>query len=249
MRKPRSYGEVYNDLDGEIVNVFRVLRDARKAAKLQKLVKLTPFSREEFDMAYTPDPDPIEQARRTIVKAFMGFGSAAVTQVYSTSPGAGFKATTGFRANSNRSGTTPSHDWANLPRFFKVWTERLQCVVVENRPAETVMIAHDSTETLHYVDPPYVHSTRALSKHRTPQSYRFEMSEDDHAKLAETLHSLKGMVVISGYECELYEQLFRGWRKETKASHADGAKDRVEVVWLNPAVSEQLIPSLFQEAI
>lgn len=233
MRKGRTYAEVYNDLDGEVVNLFRVLRDRESAGRLRELVALTPFSRDEFVAAYEPSGDPVEMARRTVVKSFMGFGSAAVTQLSPTKPGAGFKANTGFRSNSNRSGTTPAHDWRNLPECMKAVTERLQGVVIENRDGIEVMRTHDSRETLHYVDPPYVHSTRALKQWRTPQSYKHEMSDDDHERLAFALHGLAGKVVLSGYDCELYQGLYKDWRRVERPSHADGARDRVESLWMN----------------
>jgi DNA adenine methylase len=103
LRKPRSYSEVYNDLDGEIVNVFRVLRDPAQAKDLANMLRLTPFAREEFNGAYVTTDDSLEQARRTIIRSFMGFGSASANRNHRT----------GFRANSSRSGTTPAHDWMN----------------------------------------------------------------------------------------------------------------------------------------
>jgi DNA adenine methylase len=129
LRKQRSYAEIYNDLDGEVVNLFRMLRD--HGDEVKRLVSLTPFSRSEFVDAYEPTDDDLEQARRTLVKSFMGFGSAAVTQHTATLPGAGFKADvnkypTGFRCNSNRSGTTPAHDWKNWPERMDGLIERLQ---------------------------------------------------------------------------------------------------------------------------
>ena len=90
LRKPRAYGEIYNDLDGEVVNVFRMLRD--RGAELQRLLELTPFARAEFRQAYEPcGDDPIEQARRTIARSFMGFGSSATGE------------NSGFRASSSSS--------------------------------------------------------------------------------------------------------------------------------------------------
>ena len=77
LRKARSYAEVYNDLDGEVVNVFRVVRDHGPCLK-EKLY-YTPFSRDEFKRSYEETDDPIERARRTIARSFMGFGSNAVT--------------------------------------------------------------------------------------------------------------------------------------------------------------------------
>ncbi len=219
LQKPRSYAEVYNDLDGEIVNLFRVARDHGEA--LATLCELTPFAREEFAAAYQPSVNPLEQARRTVVRAYMGFGSAgAIGQP------------TGFRANSNRSGTTPARDWMNWPDALRAVVQRLRGVVVENRDAIDVMRAHDGPQTVHYVDPPYVHSTRAL-RTRAP-AYRHEMTDADHIDLAAGLRALKGRVLLSGYRCALYGHLYADWQRVDVAAHADGARDRVESLWLSP---------------
>lgn len=215
LRKPRSYSEVYNDLDGEVVNLFRVARD--NGDELRDRLEMTPFSRDEFELSYEPTGDTIEQARRTVVRSFMGFGSNSHNQA------------TGFRANSNRSGTTPSHDWRNYPEAFAAVIDRLRGVVIENRDAAKVMRAHDGDQTLHYVDPPYVASTRDRGG-----DYRHEMTDEDHEALAEVLHGLKGAVVLSGYGCELYDGLYRDWIRVEKNSLADGARKRVEVLWLSP---------------
>src|SRR5580700_10041608 len=114
IRKPRSYGEIYNDLDGEMVNLFSVARD--RGSELVGLLELTPFSRTDFLEAWEPSADSLEQARRTVIRSFIGFGSSAITKmraVHQTSRGG--LAQTGFRSNSNRSGTTPAHDWKCYP--------------------------------------------------------------------------------------------------------------------------------------
>ena len=219
LRKPRSYAEVYNDLDGDIVNLFRMARD--HGAELVRACELTPFARDEFAHAYDSSADPLEQARRTLIRAFMGFGSAGASGQ-----------STGFRANSNRSHTTPAHDWMNYPEALRAAVQRLRGVVIENRDAIDVMRAHDSEQTVHYVDPPYVHSTRAL-RTRAP-AYRHEMTDAEHERLADGLHGLAGRVVLSGYRCELYDRLFAGWRRVDRAALADGARDRVESLWLSP---------------
>ena len=100
----------------------------------------------------------------------------------------------------------------------------------------------DSPDTLFYLDPPYVHGTRTLgnpycAKHR----YAFELDDDAHRGMAEALHEVEGMVVLSGYPCALYDnELFGDWERHERATHADGARDRTEVVWLNPACSAAL---------
>lgn len=235
LQKARSYAEVYNERDDEIVNVFRVLRDPEQSIWLRRALRLTPFSRTEFEESYLPHTEPVERARRTIVRSFMGFGSAAASAN-----------ATGFRSNSHRSGTTPAHDWRNYAEALPALTRRLDGVVIENRDARQVMIQHDSAETLHYVDPPYPFSTRSQGNIYNRKGYRFEMTDDDHRDLAETLRAIEGMVVLSGYPCDLYdEELYPDWRRVARVAFADGARERTEVLWLSPSASARLQPELF----
>jgi len=219
LRKPRSYAEVYNDLDDEVVNVFRVARD--QGQQLKESLYLTPFSRKDFETSYAPTDCPLERARRTVTRSFMGFGSSAVT---------GGK--TGFRANSNRSGTTPARDWKNYAECFGELIDRLRGIVIENRDALEVMDAHDAPTTLHYVDPPYVLSTRADAR----ADYRFEMIDEDHTQLADFLKQLQGPVILSGYPSPLYDDLYSSWTRVDKKHYADGALGRTECLWLSPKV-------------
>lgn len=218
MQKEPSYAEVYNDLDGEIVNVFRVLQSQDLSRKLQASLELTPFARDEFNLSYVETADPVERARRTVIRAYMGFGSN----------GHNSDERTGFRANANRSGTTPAHNWTNYPPEVTKFCERLRGVVIENKDAKSVMAQQDSPETLHFVDPPYVHETRNVTK-----GYRFEMTNEDHGDLCAFLKTLGGMVVLCGYLNPVYEAL--GWDAIQRKAYADGAAERVEVLWLNAA--------------
>jgi len=224
MRKPRSYAEVYNDLNGDAVNVFRVLRDRESAEELDRACRLTPFAREEFE-APMNGAGPVERARRMIFRSFAGFGSASANDKYPT----------GFRANSNRSGTTPAHDWMHYPDEIATFVERLKGVVIEQRPAIDVMRQHDSPETLHYVDPPYPHSARRPRKRAIKEYGDWEMTDAEHEELAACLHSLVGSVVVSGYRCGLYDALYQGWERAEKNTHADGARPRTECLWLSPS--------------
>lgn len=232
LRKARAYGEIYNDLDDEVVNLFRVLRsDDRR--RLIDLLRLTPFARAEFEEAYRPTADLVERARRLIVRSFMGFGS----------DGHNPDVKTGFRANSNRSGTTPAHDWENLADAYEVLIERLRGVVIECRPAADVMARHDGPDTLHYVDPPYMPECRSQKSRRGKvryHAYRHEMTERDHAELIEQLRTLVGAVVLSGYSTPLYEHALADWRRDELPTFADGARERTEVLWRNPAACRRI---------
>jgi DNA adenine methylase len=241
IRKARaSLVEIYNDLDGEIVSMFKVLRDPDLSAQLAAALRLTPFAREEFVGSYAASDCPVEQARRTIVRAFMGFGSDSASG-----------AKTGFRANGNRQTAHPAKDWSNYPAALPAFCERLQGVVVESRPALEVMAQHDSPETLHYCDPPYVHETRSATVTRSGKGYRHEMTADDHRELALRLKTLRGMVIVSGYAGALYEEIYSGWATSQRATKSDGGLDRTEVLWLNAAASRALNQAhggLFAEA-
>jgi DNA adenine methylase len=221
MRKPRSYAEVYNDLDSEVVSLFRVLRDPIQAQELEHILRLTPFARDEFDLAYMPAYTEAEKARRLIIRAFMGFGSDG----HNAENGK-----TGFRANSNRAGTTPAHDWANYPKQIEAFCDRLAGVVIENRDAFEIMAQQDSEQTLHFVDPPYVHETRGRKN-----CYKFEMDNAAHERLLDFLnYQIKGMVVLCGYDNALYAARLN-WERRERRAMADGARERTEVLWLNPA--------------
>src|SRR5690606_30808996 len=165
LQKEKCYAEVYNDLDDEIVNLFNMIRN--RGNDLISALHNTPFSRKEFELSYELTNDLFEKARRTIVRSFMGFGSASSN---------GRK--TGFRSNSNRSGTTPAHDWKNYPEALFAIIERLRGVVIENKDAKSVMTAHDSESTLHFLDPPYTLDSRYNGQ--KTKCYNFEMDDTDH---------------------------------------------------------------------
>jgi DNA adenine methylase len=222
LRKPRSYGEVYNDLDSAIVNLFRVTRD--HGAALVRALELTPFSREEYRATYEVPADPIEWARRTVARSFMGFGSNALRD----------QVRSGFRQTSNRSGTTPAHDWRNYPESLWAIIERLRGVVIENRDAIEVIAAQDSATTVFYCDPPYLAETRASS---ASHGYTHEMSNAQHEALAERLGSIEGAAVVSGYHSALYDRLYAGWQRFERDALADGAEPRREVLWVSPGAA------------
>jgi DNA adenine methylase len=224
IRKPRAKSEVYNDLDGEVVNLFRVLQSPESALRLIELLRLTPWARAEFNLSYEPVADPVERARRLVIVCFMGFGSNAHMTAFRV----------GFRANSSGSGRTPAMDWVNYPDALANVVERFRGVVIEQRPAAEVILQHDDSESLHYVDPPYVHSTRDSSA--SQRDYRHELTDDDHRSLASVLRRTRGGVILSGYASHLYDtELYPDWHRVERAALADGARDRTEVLWINDA--------------
>ena len=228
LQKPRVHAEIWNDLYDELVNLFRVLRSPTESRFLVEQVRLTPFARREYEAAFLPTSDPVEQARRTLVKSAMGFGSDSVFH------------RTGFRSGHTRAGQIPAIDWYKQPAALEQIIDRLRGVIIENQPALQVLQRYDSPTTLHYVDPPYPKSVRGEDGR-----YRHEMTDDDHRELAELLHQVKGMVVVSGYACPLYDaELYPDWQRVECSTHADGGRDRNEVLWIKPGSVVQ--PGLYR---
>jgi DNA adenine methylase len=224
LRKSRAHEEIYNDLDADIVNLFMVARDNGK--ELQRVLRLTPFAREEYVRAYQPADDPLEKARRTVVRAFMGRGSNGATGELSQKGALA----TGFKSNSDKTGKTAARVWANYPDALEAVIERLRGVVIENRDAMKIIDQHDAPQTLFYADPPYVAATRNNTK-----EYRYEMTDADHIELAEKLNTVRGAVLVSGYHSDLYEELYKGWARREKNAYADGCLKRTEVLWMKGA--------------
>lgn len=228
LRKPPSFIEVYNDLNGGVVNFFRVLRE--NPDEFIRLIELTPYSRQEFAEAQEPTDDPIEQARRFYVWAWQGRGRAGVVE-----PG-GWR----FMSRPTR-GRTPVHDWINNQHLWGL-VQRLRMVQIENSDALTVISRYDSPDALYYVDPPYVQSTRGARWGCA--AYAYEYSDDQHRELARLLHEVTGTVVLSGYPSALYDELYADWRRIDKPGQKDNApqRDTTECLWIS---KETVQPTLW----
>jgi DNA adenine methylase len=243
INRPASPVETYNDLDGDVVNFFKALRDHK--AELTEKIGLTPFSREEFGLACELDPalGPVERARRFYVRARQV--RTGLAQTASLGRWANCKDTT----RAGMSGVVSR--WLGGVDQLPDIAERLLRVQIENRPAIEVIRLYDAPTTLFYCDPPYVHETRGDDK-----AYGHEMTDRDHRSLAATLNAVRGMVAISNYDCKLMDELYprKKWRKHVSpAKTIHSTKDkRVEVLWTNYDPSAVAIhrhkPSLFHDA-
>lgn len=227
LKKQPCQSEIYNDLDGEIVNLFRVMQCPEQRARLLETLRFTPYSRAEFNLAWEQTDDLVEQARRVIIRAQMGFGSAGAT-----------KGSTGFRSNARTKGryTTEVTDWLKYQDGLPPIIERMRHVQLENRPALDVIHTNDTDDALFYVDPPYLHGTRTMDGGMC--YYRHEMTNSDHINLLDCLNQVSGMVVLNGYQSELYDNALHGWKKVTKQSRAAsqrGTVMRTEILWINKA--------------
>ncbi len=215
--------ETYNDIDGEVVNFFKVLRDAPE--DLTRAIGLTPFSREEFYTAINDSTHGIsrlERARRFYIRARQ------------TRTGLAQTATLGRWANcknTSRAGMSGVVSrWLGGVDALGEIGDRLMRVQIENRPAIDVIRLYDSPQTLFYCDPPYLHETRGDSS-----AYGFEMDQEAHHELSRALHRIQGKAAISGYRCALMDKIYKGWRRfdaDEKQCHSI-KKMRQECLWMN----------------
>jgi DNA adenine methylase len=222
LNRPPSPVETYNDIDGEVVNFFRVLR--QRSAELTRQVGLTPFSREEFYQACTPANNicDLERARRFFVRARQV--RTGLAQTASLGRWANCK-------NTSRAGMSGVVSrWLGSVHSLPAIAERLLRVQIENRPALEVIKLYDDANSLFYCDPPYPHEARGDAK-----AYGFEMSDAEHEELACLLRDIRGRAAISGYRCALMDRLYHGWRRhDAPAKKCHSVKQaRREAVWVN----------------
>lgn len=225
LHKSRSYNEIYNDKNGDIVNLFQVIRDPQLSKQLIKNVRLTPYSRDEFDLSYEKTDDPVEKARRIIVRSHFAFSSSGVSRKYKT----------GFQNTSMRNN---ADEWADFPEPLRDIINRMIGVTIENTAAVDLITKFDHEDTLFYLDPPYMPSTRSK------EQYIHDMSYEDHEILLDLIIGLKGKVVISGYANELYDSVLipNGYEKRSRNARAQsgtgGTAITEECLWISPSALE-----------
>jgi DNA adenine methylase len=225
LNRPPSPVETYNDIDGEVANFFRSLRDHRD--ELVEAIALTPFSREEFYHAVSVNASGnslsgLERARLFFVRARQA--RTGLAQTASLGRWANCK-------NTSRAGMSGVVSrWLGSVEDLPEIAFRLLRVQIENRPALEVIRLYDSPQTLFYCDPPYVHSTRGDSK-----AYAFEMKDREHTDLALVLSKCEGKAAVSGYRCDLMDELYKGWRcVEAPPKNCHSIKKvRREALWMN----------------
>jgi len=195
--KPPAKVNVYNDIDDNLVNFFRVLRDPEKAKRLQQLLYLTPYSRKEFefcrDHLNEPGIDDVERARRFFVAVRQSFSAYFRNWKYDAPARRSVLSTETFYNFVDR-----------IPEF----TDFLRKVQIENGDFERVIKRYDSPRTFFYCDPPYV-----ADAIKAEHPYR-GMSLQDHRRLVGVLLNVQGKVMLSGYDHPVYAPLEKaGWRK------------------------------------
>lgn len=211
LRKSPAKNEIVNDIDQEIVNVFRVMRS--NSAELLRVLTHTPYSRYEYHLSKEPTDDPIEKARRTLIRSHMGIGDS-------------INQTSGFRAKVAQNGPAVG-SWRNLIHYFDEYLRRMRNCIIENLPYEQCIERYDrGPGVLFYFDPPYLKSTRRKG------AYRFDWKTEDHEKFLERVSKIKSKVIISGYSSDLYNEALKGW-KISQIYTRSQRNVAVECLWRN----------------
>lgn len=212
--KEPSKIETINDLNGDVVNYFKILRN--NSSELIESLKLTPYARDEYDAAYeTSDSDTnIEMARKFAVRCWQGFGCSNLYK-------------NGFRSSQQSNSPMTTKAWSEFPETLKIASNRLMNAQIENLPAVELIKRYDTKDVFIYADPPYLHGTRKN------YLYKHEMKDSEHEELICLLKNHPGRVLLSGYDNDMYNNHLKGWYKTSKNTTAEKGLKRTEVLWMN----------------
>lgn len=212
--KKACYNEIVNDLDNDVYNFFKILRD--NSEQLVNAIALTPYSRIEYMNCYTAKShyDDIEKARMFAVKCWQGFGCGNLHK-------------NGFRRGIGGKSPNPAKAWNELPETLLLAVERLKNAQIERMDAVKLIRNLYGRDTFIYADPPYLQSTRKK------YLYNHEMDDEQHIHLLKALTDSDCKIMISGYDNELYEKYLKDWNKATKNTTAECSVRRTETIWMN----------------
>lgn len=221
--KPRSDIETVNDLDGDVVNLFRWIKEDPE--KLAREIYHTPYARQVYEEAFAPVPeDSLGKAVNFCIRLNMGHG------FHTNGKKVGWK-----NDVQGRERAYAARDWCSLPERIMEAADRLRGVQIENRPAVELMGRFNYPNVLIYLDPPYMPETRR------GKQYRCEMySRESHEELLGAAKQHKGPVLISGYESDLYNSMLEGWHREEMDSYSQAGSRKKEILWMNYEADSQM---------
>lgn len=226
--------ETINDLDSDIFNLFRVLREHPN--ELKQALFLTPYSREEYDNSFETADDPLERARRYMVRTTQAIGAK-------------MNGKCGWRNHKQAAIGGTACKWAGITSTIDAATQRLKgsttnLVQIEHMDALRLIERYNNSDVLMYLDPPYVMSTRKSGK-----LYRHEMANEEQAHMLDLITKSKAKIVLSGYRSELYDAALKDWYRDTVCSRTTSTKQSEEVIWMNyePPAYQMTMEQLIEE--
>lgn len=216
-KKPSAV-ETINDLDSDIVNLFDALRN--HPDELKRVLSLTPYSREEYDRSFEPCDEPIEKARRYMVKTTQAIGAK-------------LNGKCGWRNHKQMKIGGTACKWAGITETIDIAADRLRgsttnLVQIEHMDALRLIERYNTTDALIYLDPPYVRSAR-----KSGALYRHEMNDQQQVRMLEIITRSKAKIILSGYRNELYDKWLSGWETDATLSQTTSTAMAEEVIWTN----------------
>lgn len=219
--KEKCQLETINDIDGEVINFFQVLKNDYKQLKID--LEHTPYARDIYTNIQSWQPiTKIERAYKFFIISWMSHGGYQPT------------GRSGWSHSKNPVGPNKATIFKNIVDNLEQFAERLREVQIENTNALDLIKTHDFKDTLVYLDPPYVTETRK------PNLYKYEMTDEKHEELLNIVLDMKNAkVIISGYDNGLYNSLLKNWNKRTFSAVDGKGNQKQEVVWFNYDIVEQ----------
>ena len=210
--------ETINDLDNDVINLFYVLREHPE--ELKTALSLTPYSREEYNLSFEPCTEPIEKARRFMVRTTQAIGAKMDGKC-------------GWRNHKQMKIGGTACKWAGITETIDAAAKRLKgntrnLVQIENMDAIRLIERYNDRDILMYLDPPYVRSSRKSGK-----LYRHEMDDKQQIQLLDAVASSKAKIIISGYQSDMYDKALQGWHMDTIMSQTTSTKMAEEIIWMN----------------
>lgn len=228
-KQPAPDGEILNDLNRDLINLFRVMQSAEQSTELKRRLDWTPYAKAELELSREPTDDPIERARRMLIRSYMGIEVAGVEASLS-----GFRMGNVDLNRMDQDGKNTfrncARDWWNWKEGLEAIRQRLSRVMIYERDAIEFIDLMDAPDCLLYVDPPYHHDTRSKTR------YVVDFAPERHQELVTRLLACRSMVVLSGYTCKEYTALEQaGWERIDRESRANMSEERrTESLWRSP---------------
>lgn len=212
--KPKSEIETINDINDDVYNYFKVLRE--EPEELIKLLSFTPYSRTEYIESYkTKQSDTsVEKARKFCVRCYMGIGASN-------------RYKNGFRSSQTYGSPDVPKYWNKLPETIICASKRLKEAQIEHLDYKEILARYNTEDVFIYLDPPYVPDLRKKC------IYKNEMNIEEHEELLEIITKHPSKIMLSGYENPLYEKYLKNWRKLKTKNQVEGGLIKEEVIWMN----------------